>query len=32
MQELKVNGNLQRVDVPPDMSVLWVQKALKSTA
>ena len=24
MQELKVNGKLQRVDVPPDMPVLWV--------
>src|SRR2546422_9792290 len=24
MQELTVNGKLQRVDVPPDMPVLWV--------
>ena len=24
MQELKINGKTQRVDVPPDMPVLWV--------
>jgi isoquinoline 1-oxidoreductase alpha subunit len=24
MLELKINGNTQRVDVPPDMPILWV--------